>query len=60
MSDSETVMESIVIGNAEGDGLTVTMRGDTATIIKVLVNGLPREALVQLSESIRQELSRRR
>lgn len=54
------MIDTIAIGQAEGDGLKVTLRGDAAHIIAVLAHGLPREALEQLGEAIARELDVRR
>lgn len=55
-----TEISELKIGNAEGDGLTITMRGETAQIINVLIHGLPPEALKQLHDAIQAELIARK
>jgi RNA:NAD 2'-phosphotransferase (TPT1/KptA family) len=53
-------IETIQIGNAEGHDITVTMRGKAEDIMKVLVNGLTREALEQIQVAIIHEIKMRR
>jgi len=55
-----TVIEAIEIGNGEGELMTVTMRGTAENIVKVLVEGLPREALEQIRDAMSAELVKRR
>ncbi len=53
-------IDTIQFANAPNeDGLTVTMRGDPAQIVRVLVNGLPREAIQQLHQALQVELQHR-
>lgn len=52
-------IETIQIGNATDDQLSVTLKGSATDIIRVLVNGLPREALQQINDAIVAELDTR-
>lgn len=53
-------IEVIQIGNAADEKLSVSMKGEAADIIQVLINGLPREALRQIQGALETELGRRR
>jgi hypothetical protein len=57
-------IHTIQIRNAPDDlrdeMLEVTMRGKAEEIVKVLVNGLPREALEQVRDAMTDELAIRR
>ena len=55
------MIEAIAIKQGERDDeIGVTMRGNAADIIKVLVHGLPYEAVLQLNEAIARELEVRK
>ena len=53
-------IDAISIGPAPDDQLTITMRGSTESVIKVLVHGLKRESLLQLNDALTSELALRR
>lgn len=53
-------IETIQIGNATDDQLSVSLKGSAAAIIQVLVNGLPHDALRQINDAIAVELDARR
>ena len=53
------MISEIHVGNAADDKLSITMRGEATEIVKVLTNGLPREALEQLRDAMEAELARR-
>lgn len=53
------MIEQIEVGNATDDKLQITLRGDATEIVKALVNGLPREALLALKEALDTELAAR-
>lgn len=54
------MVETIAIGQAEDNKLTITLRGDAEALIKVLINGLPREALIQINDALVRELDARK
>lgn len=53
-------MDEVVIGQADDDKLTVTLKGDPKEIVKVLVHGLPYEAVVQLRDEMVRKLAARK
>ena len=56
---TETIIETLSVGNAEGEQVEVTLRGKPEAVIKALIDGLPREALMQLGDALSTELAKR-
>lgn len=54
------MIETIEIADTTDNKLEVTLRGETAAVIKALCRGLPREALEQLRDAMDRELDARR
>lgn len=55
----ETAGIDVQIGNATDDDLAFTLKGKAADVVKVLVEGMPRESLRQIAEAAGVELERR-
>lgn len=54
------MIETLHIGNAPDDKLTITLSGKVDAVMGVLLNGLPLDDLQVLSEAISSELERRK
>lgn len=54
-----TTIEEIDIKDAKDGDLEVTLRGKAEEVVKVLVGGLPFEALEQVRDAMQEELAKR-
>jgi hypothetical protein len=57
---TDMIIDTLNVGNVEGEYIEVSLRGKPEAIIRALIDGLPREALLQLGEALTRELAKRR
>ena len=49
----------VELTNETSNEVEVTLRGEASQIVRVLVGGMPREALVQISHALSAEIAKR-